>query len=376
MINLVSSLRIVTAHVEVDIYMATFTCKNRFVPVFAKLISPSSRISPKASVAPGAKTPMLSSDMDGEFFSFPYEKPYSIQLDLMRQIWSTLEKRHCGIFESPTGTGKSISLICGVLTWLTKHTDEYGLPQATLKMEAMDTEAVEAKNTAEPSWLDDYEQKTADREIYFRQQVAKEALVGIEKLRLEPEETAKKRKMKVAYNYKERKRTHQCRRTRPSMQDKEDEDEHVVDPYDSDRVGQHDVDSDEESTRTADVLQSRFREKKVDYGVVKIIYCSRTHSQISQFVREIRKTVFANQIRVVSLGSRKNLCTNPKVAAMDSDVRMTDRCLDMMQSSKDKSGKKVGKCPCYEQELLGHFKDYALVRLFVAGCLVAPMSER
>ncbi|RLN49481.1 hypothetical protein BBJ29_000097 [Phytophthora kernoviae] len=68
--------------------------------------------------------------MDGEFFSFPYE-PYDIQLQLMHQLWDTLERRHCGIFESPTGTGKSISLICGTLTWLTKHTDEYGLPQAS-----------------------------------------------------------------------------------------------------------------------------------------------------------------------------------------------------------------------------------------------------
>lgn len=37
-------------------------------------------------------------------FSFPYPKPYSIQLDLMKSLYKTLELKKIGIFESPTGS--------------------------------------------------------------------------------------------------------------------------------------------------------------------------------------------------------------------------------------------------------------------------------
>jgi chromosome transmission fidelity protein 1 len=39
-----------------------------------------------------------------ENFSFPYEKPYDIQLQLMKALYKTLELKKIGIFESPTGS--------------------------------------------------------------------------------------------------------------------------------------------------------------------------------------------------------------------------------------------------------------------------------
>ena len=69
-------------------------------------------------------------------FGFPFE-PYPIQVDFMRTLYSTIQLRKHGIFESPTGTvltslfcenrnefvfslskGKSLSLICGSLRWI------------------------------------------------------------------------------------------------------------------------------------------------------------------------------------------------------------------------------------------------------------------
>lgn len=36
----------------------------------------------------------------------------------MQCLYQSIEHRKVAIFESPTGTGKSLSLICGALTWL------------------------------------------------------------------------------------------------------------------------------------------------------------------------------------------------------------------------------------------------------------------
>merc|ERR1719447_378064 len=59
----------------------------------------------------------MSSDVvPPEEFQFPFS-PYDIQRDFMRELFKCLEEGKLGIFESPTGTGKSLSLICGSLTW-------------------------------------------------------------------------------------------------------------------------------------------------------------------------------------------------------------------------------------------------------------------
>lgn len=45
---------------------------------------------------------------DKAFFSFPYD-PYEIQLQLMQQLYKTIDSSHIGIFESPTGTVRAAS---------------------------------------------------------------------------------------------------------------------------------------------------------------------------------------------------------------------------------------------------------------------------
>ncbi len=57
----------------------------------------------------------------------------------------------------------------------------------------------------------------------------------------------------------------------------------------------------------------------------QIYYTSRTHSQLSQFVREIQKSPFAESARVVSLASRNNLCINEAVRGLRSNGLINER---------------------------------------------------
>lgn len=50
-------------------------------------------------------------------FNFPFQ-PYAIQEKFMIELYKIIDGKQIGIFESPTGTGKSLSLICSALKWL------------------------------------------------------------------------------------------------------------------------------------------------------------------------------------------------------------------------------------------------------------------
>uniref|UniRef100_A0A0L8IA10 Helicase ATP-binding domain-containing protein n=1 Tax=Octopus bimaculoides TaxID=37653 RepID=A0A0L8IA10_OCTBM len=58
-----------------------------------------------------------------EEFPFPFI-PYNIQLGFMKALYECLQLGKIGIFESPTGTGKSLSVICGSLKWLRDYKEE------------------------------------------------------------------------------------------------------------------------------------------------------------------------------------------------------------------------------------------------------------
>ena len=65
------------------------------------------------------------------FEAFPFE-PYESQQTMMRDVYGAVERGSIGFFESPTGTGKSLSMLCAVLSWAndTKDRRTDGQPAA------------------------------------------------------------------------------------------------------------------------------------------------------------------------------------------------------------------------------------------------------
>lgn len=86
-------------------------------------------------------------------FPFPF-KPYSIQDQFMQALYSVIENRKIGIFESPTGTGKTLSLMCSALKWLSDH-EELNRVDLTATIQQMEKEikAGEMENAKSDDWL-------------------------------------------------------------------------------------------------------------------------------------------------------------------------------------------------------------------------------
>ena len=59
-------------------------------------------------------------DLGGTSVNFPFT-PYDIQVDYMKKVLECLDNSHHGLLESPTGTGKTLSLLCSALAWLEKN---------------------------------------------------------------------------------------------------------------------------------------------------------------------------------------------------------------------------------------------------------------
>ncbi|XP_073079408.1 ATP-dependent DNA helicase DDX11 isoform X2 [Manis javanica] len=337
----------------------------------------------------------------GIHFPFPFT-PYSIQKDFMAALYQVLEDGKIGIFESPTGTGKSLSLICGALSWLRdfeqkKRQEEARLLAAeTVSLSdgkdlssSLSSSCQEApgppRPPGEPDWVTQFVQKKEERDLVDR---LKEEQVRRKK--------REERLQQIRHNTQLRQAAKRAR------QDEEEterilrlskamlaagagtevpeplapgEEELILVEYESDeeRGAARRVDEDEDDLE--------------EEHVTKIYYCSRTHSQLAQFVHEVRKSPFGKDTRLVSLGSRQNLCVNENVRTLGSAQLISDRCLEMQRSKHEKKSKAEEEkpkkrkqepqaaCPFYNCEQLQQLRDEVLAEVKDIEQLVALGKE-
>lgn len=106
-------------------------------------------------------------------YPFPFT-PYDIQYEFMRAMYSVIENRKIGIFESPTGTGKTLTLMCSTLKWLHDH-DELNFSDLREQIAARQLKIAESEraNAATNDWMSEQFQllQTKNELAKMRQQL-------------------------------------------------------------------------------------------------------------------------------------------------------------------------------------------------------------
>jgi chromosome transmission fidelity protein 1 len=321
--------------------------------------------------------------MEPKNFHHPFQ-PYEIQQTFMQAVYDCIEQGKVGIFESPTGTGKSLSLICGSLTWLREH-------KRKKFDEAMQNIEIDED---EPAWMAEHARESKRKEILHMRAEFEKRLEGVRK---------KERKTRERERVKGGEAGWKKRRVANDDGDDEDgkadaEDQFALDDYDSDddREGsrrnnngqpQYSAETTKLLEKLGMIIPAKDERKSNDdtEEELKVFFCSRTHSQLSQFVGELQRVHLpaglppesesedpsnpttlssTEEIKQITLGSRKNLCINPKVnKPTSSQTTINERCMELQQT-KTPSDKKCPYIPSKDDEtLVLDFKDHALASI-------------
>ncbi|GAB7322946.1 hypothetical protein MBLNU13_g05482t1 [Cladosporium sp. NU13] len=311
--------------------------------------------------------------MEPKDFHHPFQ-PYDIQQQFMRAVYECIENGKVGIFESPTGTGKSLSLICGSLTWLREHKRKK-FDEAMQSIEVDDDE---------PEWMSEHARESKRKEILHMRAEFEERLAKVRE---------KERKLREKQTSGEPFRKKRKQDGLGEEREVDVEDQFALDDYNSDdgatprQSGQSQYSA--ETTRLLEKLGmiTPAKDDRTTDDIeeeMKVFFCSRTHSQLSQFVGELQRVHLpaglppekptgvpdqditkeaTEAIKQITLGSRKNLCINPKVNKLSSQTAINERCMELQQS-KTPSEKKCQYIPSKDDEsLVLDFRDHALASI-------------
>jgi chromosome transmission fidelity protein 1 len=183
---------------------------------------------------------------------------------------------HCIFCIFFTGTGKTLSIICSALQWLV---DRRNQPARQNHLSSNKNEDCED----EPDWMRDFTAPSP---------------VAEKKTNISKPKVPEKRTTKISEKNGE--------------EDREDfERDFLLDDYESEDEGIEKLKRKVEKCSGCDASSEEEEDYEEEQVTPKIYFASRTHSQLSQFVKEFKRTKFVSEINVVCLGSRKNLCINP-----------------------------------------------------------------
>lgn len=280
--------------------------------------------------------------MSNANFHHPFPHPYQVQIDLMQAIYTTLENDFkIGLFESPTGTGKTLSLICSTMTYLREQ-------KRLLNDGTINQKLSEDNDDDEPEWVKAaYKDKIIDE--YLNQ--AKLFEKHLEEVKKLGTGVVIEDKGKVTH-YKRRKQDQTSKNLGAVKEEEGDWDDLLPNNYELDNstsTSSSKLEFDDEvvsmmtKLEKSTTIKSSIRPSTINESKVKIYFVSRTHSQLSQFSSQLRMTSFPSsieddfkeRIKYLPLGSRKQLCINENVSNLNDLSSINEKCKELQQS-KDK----------------------------------------
>eukprot|EP01138_Halocafeteria_seosinensis_P015253 gb/GECG01015568.1/.p1 GENE.gb/GECG01015568.1/~~gb/GECG01015568.1/.p1 ORF type:complete len:656 (+),score=62.15 gb/GECG01015568.1/:1-1968(+) len=256
---------------------------------------------------------------------FPYE-PYSIQTELMAQLYQCVDAGKVGIFESPTGTGKTLSIISSLLYYRENHPPQVlGDPRNSATLHCSSTSRPRTLHkqggtqNADPDWLSNATTSTNSTE----------KLIPNKKLKERREEIEKMKKLPLHQLFADATITPKFTGKRP----REQEVTSISGENEADKAFQ--IAQELRSQKEIEERQNEDSDVHEPY-VEKIVFSSRTHSQLAQFIEELRKTPYSDRIRTVTLAGRKQLCVNENVQSLGDESAITEKCLELKDSKQSK----------------------------------------
>ncbi|ORZ11058.1 helicase C-terminal domain-domain-containing protein [Absidia repens] len=261
-------------------------------------------------------------------FPFP---PYPAQIQMIAKIVQSLKKSENALLESPTGSGKSLALLCGTLAWR-----QYEIKRLA-EYEKKDQDLAAANKRQE--W-NDYvaSHKNPDADIVpVKQQIDAPPSPTPPPLtkniendddEFQPAPIVKRRRFKHTAN-----EPISCNKHSNDLKDTEygQENEFITNKS-------HIPPLPKPPTQpTSPSSKGSFKK------IPKIYICSRTHKQIEQLIGELKR--FTNyRPRMTVLGSREQLCVHPKVS---KSTNKSDDCVALLDSASCVYGRQTN-------QLLGH----------------------